>query len=329
MRLVTFKNHDSEALGAIVDEDRIIDVCAACKLLDYSMHGFNSMLALIESGDGNLETIDNILADPPVEALVSVDSVQILAPLPRPQQIRDFVCFEDHVRNSLNMMLEELVANAKDPEAERRTLRASGKFDIPQAFYRKPLYYNASRFSVGGHDDDIYWPAYSSVMDYELELAAVIGKKSKDVPRKNARDMIFGYTIFNDLSARDEQKLAAQGGLGFGKGKDFDSSNIFGPCIVTADEISDPYNLNMIARVNGEEWSSGNSSAMYWKFEDLIEHISQSETIFPGEIYGSGTVGTGCAGELGRTLKSGDVIELEVEKIGVLRNRFISGAVGA
>ena len=112
------------------------------------------------------------------------------------------------------------------------------------------------------------------------------------------------------------------GGLGPAKGKDFDTGNIIGPCIVTKDEI-DPYNLTMIARVNGEEWSRGSSSTIHWTFEDLIAHVSRSETLHPGEFFGSGTVGGGCGLEQEKYLSPGDVIELEVEGIGILRNRII------
>jgi 2-keto-4-pentenoate hydratase/2-oxohepta-3-ene-1,7-dioic acid hydratase in catechol pathway len=114
------------------------------------------------------------------------------------------------------------------------------------------------------------------------------------------------------------------GQLGPCKGKDFDNGNAMGPCLVTADEIPDPYNLTMICRVNGEEWGRGNTSSMYWKFEDLIAHISQSETLHPGEFFGSGTVGNGCGLESMRFLEHGDVIELEVEGIGILRNRVLT-----
>ena len=114
------------------------------------------------------------------------------------------------------------------------------------------------------------------------------------------------------------------GQLGPGKGKDFDLGNAMGPCLVTADELTDPYNLEMAVRVNGEEWGRGNSRDMHWKFEDLIAHTSRSETLHAGEFFGSGTVGNGCGMEQMRFLNPGDVIELEVEKIGILRNRVVA-----
>jgi len=155
-----------------------------------------------------------------------------------------------------------------------------------------------------------------------LEFGFFIGKGGRDIPNDQALEHIFGYSIFNDISARDTQAVEMLGGLGPAKGKDFDTGNIIGPCITTADEIN-PYNLTMIARVNGEEWSRGSSSTMHWKFEDLISYVSKSETLYPGEFFGSGTVGGGCGLELERYLAQGDVIELEVEGIGILRNRII------
>jgi 2-keto-4-pentenoate hydratase/2-oxohepta-3-ene-1,7-dioic acid hydratase in catechol pathway len=125
------------------------------------------------------------------------------------------------------------------------------------------------------------------------------------------------------MSARDTQALEMAGMLGPAKSKDFDTGNVMGPCLVTADELPDPYDLAMIARVNGEEWGRGSTRDMRWQFDDLIAHISRSETLYPGEVLGSGTVGNGCGLEQLRYLKPNDVIELEVEGIGVLRSRIV------
>jgi 2-keto-4-pentenoate hydratase/2-oxohepta-3-ene-1,7-dioic acid hydratase in catechol pathway len=176
---------------------------------------------------------------------------------------------------------------------------------------------------VAGPDEEVVWPHFSSLRDYELELAVVIGSGGRDIRREDALAHVFGYTIFNDLSARDEQFAVMEGRLGPGRGKDFDKSNVFGPCIVTADEIPDPGVLEMVARVNGEEWSRGNSSMMYHRFEDVIAEASRCETIHPGEILGSGTVPTGCGVELLRFLENGDLVELEIERIGKLRTRIV------
>jgi 2-keto-4-pentenoate hydratase/2-oxohepta-3-ene-1,7-dioic acid hydratase in catechol pathway len=162
-------------------------------------------------------------------------------------------------------------------------------------------------------------------MDFELEMACVIGKKGKDISTDNAEDHIFGYTIYNDFSARDAQMLESPGMLGPAKSKDFDDSIILGPVIVTKDELNDPYNLRMQARINGETWCDSNSNTIHWKFSDMIAHISKSETLYPCEVIGSGTVGLGCGLEHLRFLDDGDIVELEIEKIGVISNRVIKG----
>src|SRR5690606_22676236 len=160
--------------------------------------------------------------------------------------------------------------------------------------------------------------AFSKALDFELEFGCYIGRKGKDIKRENAREHIFGYTIFNDISARDAQAKEMSGMLGPAKGKDFDTANVMGPCLVTADELGDPYDLNSVARVNGEEWGRGNTRDMRWQCEDVIAHISQSETLHVGEFRGSGTVGNGCGLEQLRYLKPGDVVELEIDGIGKL-----------
>ncbi len=156
------------------------------------------------------------------------------------------------------------------------------------------------------------------------KLACVLGKRGVNIPRASAYDYIFGFTIFNDVSARDFQMREQVGQLGPAKGKDFDTGNVFGPWIVTLDEIGDPHNLTMVARVNGEEWSRGNSGGMYHRFDAIIEHLSRNQTIFPGEIFGSGTAATGSGLEQGRFPPLGSVVELEIEKIGIIRNRFVA-----
>jgi 2-keto-4-pentenoate hydratase/2-oxohepta-3-ene-1,7-dioic acid hydratase in catechol pathway len=160
-------------------------------------------------------------------------------------------------------------------------------------------------------------------MDFECEVGIIIGRKGKDIPVEKAGDHIFGYLIFNDMSARDAQFREMKARLGPAKGKDFDTGNVMGPWLVTADEIADPYNLTMISRVNGEEWGRGSTGAMHHRFEDLIAHVSRAETIYPGEFLGSGTVGDGCGLEHGRFLSPNDVVELEVTGLGVLRNRIV------
>ncbi|HEY7242123.1 MAG TPA: fumarylacetoacetate hydrolase family protein [Burkholderiales bacterium] len=266
-----------------------------------------SVLAIVEGGQAALDRAAETLARPPREALFALADVTLLAPIPQPPQMRDFLCFEKHLQQAF-----AAVAKLRGTEAR-----------IPKIWYERPIFYHPNRFNVCGTGADVPWPAYSERMDFELEFGCYIGKAGKEIPKERARDHIFGYTIFNDFSARDEQTLEMMGQLGPGKGKDFDNSNVMGPCLVTADEIGDVYDLTMICRVNGEEWGRGNSRDMHWKFEDCIAHVSRSETLHPGEFFGSGTVGNGCGLEHMKFLQPGDVVELEVEGIGTLKNRVV------
>jgi 2-keto-4-pentenoate hydratase/2-oxohepta-3-ene-1,7-dioic acid hydratase in catechol pathway len=157
-------------------------------------------------------------------------------------------------------------------------------------------------------------------LDYELEIAVCIGKYGKNISSDKAAEYIAGYTIFNDISARDIQAKEMELRLGPSKGKNFENANIMGPCLVTPDEL-DVNNLRMMARINNEVWSDGNSRDMYFKFPDLIAYLSKDEPIYPGEFICSGTVGSGCGLEHGKWLKPGDVVELEIEGIGILKNK--------
>lgn len=237
--------------------------------------------------------------------------------------MRDCLCFEGHLVQAFRNARRLRAQQFPDPEAKFAELEREGILAVPKTFYEQPIYYKANRFAVIGTDHDVRWPAYSNVLDFELEFGFFIGKQATDVSKEAARSYIYGYTIFNDMTARDAQTAEMGGQLGPAKGKDFDTANPMGPCLVTADELTDPYNLAMIARVNGEEWTRARSNTMYWKFEDLIAHISRSETLYPGEFIGSGTVEGGCGLELMRFLSPGDTVELEVEGIGVLRNRVV------
>ncbi|MGQ3027554.1 MAG: fumarylacetoacetate hydrolase family protein, partial [Ferrovibrionaceae bacterium] len=166
------------------------------------------------------------------------------------------------------------------------------------------------------------------VMDFELEFGIFIGRGGKNIPADKARDHIFGFAIMNDFSARDAQMVEMQGMLGPAKGKSFDAGNVIGPWIVTADEIPDPYSLKMKATISGEVWAEGTSAGMLHSFEDMIAFVTRDETIYPGEFFGSGTMGNGCGLEQDRFLRHGDVVELTVEKIGTLRNTVVRQDVG-
>lgn len=320
MILATFATPDGSARLGVVRRDtgHIVDLDAAHRLAtDRPNPAFANMQSLIEAGTEGLRLADELASHGKCEW--SFSDVKLLAPLPRPQQIRDFSTFERHMKQAGAAM------------ARIRNKRTGGSgplplpddIELPPAFYQQPLYYKSNRFSVVGHEHDVQWPSYAGLMDYELEFCAIIGRAGRDIPASNARAHIFGYTIFNDFSARDAQEYEMSGPFGPCKGKDFDTGNVLGPWIVTADELTDPYQLEMKARINGEVWSHGNSRDMIHRFEDMIAHVSRDETLYPGEVFGSGTIGGGCGLELNRWLKPGDVVELEVEGIGILRNRVV------
>ncbi|MBC2667599.1 fumarylacetoacetate hydrolase family protein [Novosphingobium piscinae] len=267
-----------------------------------------SLQALIESGEEGLALARDVLATE--VGRVAPDSVTWLAPLPRPVQMRDFLVFEEHMRMA-GWRGAQLRATWGAPPAPPEPM------PIPEIWYHQPIYYKCNRFAVAG-GGPVAWPGASQVIDYELELAVVIGRGGRDIIAADAGQHIFGYTIFNDLTARDLQFREMQGPLGPAKGKDFDGANVLGPVIVTRDELGDEPDLAMRALVNGEVWSEGRSGTMHWSWAHVIEHVSRGETLHPGEVLGSGTVGTGCGLELGRLLCDGDLVRLEIEGIGAL-----------
>lgn len=321
MKLVTFRRPgQGDRIGALAgDETHLVDLAAADS---DPAAPFSSMLDLIAAGMQGIERARDVIATAKPDAIVAVADVTLRTPVPEPPQIRDFLCFEEHLINAFAMLKRKKAQAEPDPEAALRRFDEQGLFKTPPVWYDVPLFYKPSRFGVIGTGEDVIWPYFSEMLDYEMEFGAWLGTGGKDVSPDEARGMIFGYSIFNDISARDTQFVEMTGGLGPGKGKDFETGQVIGPCIVTADAF-DPYDAEMIVRVNGEERSRGHSGSMYWKFEDCIAHASKSEKLYPGEFFCSGTVGGGCGLELDRYLADGDVVELEVTGIGVLRNRIV------
>ncbi len=282
MRLVTYDEGPGtpERVGVLRGDD-VIDA------------GFDGdMTALIAQGD--LASARGALASGG-----PVAGARLRAPL-RPRTLRDFLTFEGHSRAAMH------------------ALGRGG--DLPELWYEVPAYYKGLPDTVIGPEDEIPWPRYSSRLDYELEIACVIGPAGKDIAKADARRHIFGWTIWNDMSARDTQARELPLGMGPAKAKDWDGSNILGPCIATADDF-DGFDAEMILRVNGEERTRARSSAMHHSFADLIAYASQDTTLRPGEVIGSGTAPGGAGIESRRFLGEGDVIELDVPGIGVLRNR--------
>jgi 2-keto-4-pentenoate hydratase/2-oxohepta-3-ene-1,7-dioic acid hydratase in catechol pathway len=272
----------------------IAQTTAPPDMIEFLRRGDQAMTAAREVR-ATMSNADMVTGESGTQLLYDVDDVRLLSPLPRPNSIRDFMVFEDHVTNSLDQ-------------------------EIPDVWYELPLYYKGNPGSVVAPDEDVEWPSYTDKLDYELELAAIIGKQSRDITAEEADDYIAGHTIFNDFSARDIQVREMEAMLGPAKGKDF--ANGLGPYLATPEDINIA-EAGLTARVNDEVWSEGNIGEMYHSFGDIIEHVSQDETLYPGDILGSGTIGKGCGLELDRWIQPGDSIELEVEGIGTLRHRVI------
>jgi len=241
------------------------------------------------------------------------DEIALRTPIPNPPSLRDFYVFEQHVKAA-------------------RARRGLGM--IPE-WYEFPVFYFSNTASLYGADEQVPYPRHSQEVDFELEIAAVIGREGRDIAADDAPDYIAGYMIMNDWSARDRWRKEAPLSMGPAKGKDFASS--LGPYLVTPDELADRrvgsgkderYDLAMTARINGDQLSSDNAKTMYYGFSQMIERASEDTRLRPGDIIGSGTCGTGCILELGterhRWLQPGDVVELEIERLGVLRNMLVA-----
>lgn len=222
---------------------------------------------------------------------------KLAAPIDEVATYRDFFIHEKHVQTGF--------AKRNEP--------------IPAPWFEMPVYYKGGTTGFIGHEATIPWPSFSKQIDYELELAAIIGRDGKNVKAKDAYKHIFGFTILNDVSARDIQRKEMQVRLGPAKGKDWCS--VLGPVIVTADEFgnADP-NLLMTASVNGVEWSRGFSGDGKYSWGEMIEHLTRDEWMRATDVLGSGTVGTGCGLELDKWIQPGDTVELEIERIGRLKN---------
>ncbi|MEH7350344.1 fumarylacetoacetate hydrolase family protein [Gottfriedia acidiceleris] len=294
MKFITFQYDGNERAGLLI-EDQVID-------LNKASNGRipADLLTILE----NYDLYKNEIAEISEEG-IPLSSVQLRAPLPKPQSIRDFYAFEEHVK----------------------TARGRRGLEMIPEWYDVPVFYFTNHRAVIGPEDYVSIPTNCKKMDFELEIACIIGKEGKDIPVEEADDYILGYTILNDWSARDIQAHEVKVGLGPSKGKDFATS--LGPCIVTKDEIEKfrsgkSYDLKMTAAVNGKVISSGNFSTIYYSVPELISHASKNVTLYPGDVIGSGTVGTGCILELGeekhRWLEDGDVVELSITGLGTLRN---------
>ena len=338
MKLATFRMPDRSTRAGIVHDERVT-------LLDYP-----TVLEVLRDPEGvekarreldnvgkefmmNEQSIMPTMPEAPLGMMRPVRPIApkehtlhelvLLSPIPEPPSVRDFYAFEQHVRAA-------------------RALRGLGM--IPE-WYEIPTFYFTNNSEIYGHDSEVPYPVGSNELDIELEIACVIGREGKDIPVEEAANYIAGYMIMNDWSARDFQRKDMKLNLGPGKGKDFATS--LGPWIVTPDELEPyrvrsesglampgeagpanvRYDMTMLARVNGKEISRGNFKDIYYSFPQMIAYASRNARLRVGDIIGSGTVGTGCLLEIGTEVhpwfQRDDILELEIEGLGVLRNRIV------
>lgn len=319
MRLVTYLPADAPDHGTSYDlaphgragglvlwegEEFIIDLALGARARRERLP--DRMLDLIAAGPGAWQVARGVLDEaangsigggPLGDGERSIPSamLRLLAPLPDPPMVRDFYAYEDHVRRGF----------------------ARRGAEIPAEWYAFPAFYKQNHRAIRGPDEELPWPAFTDELDYELEIAMIVGVAGRDIPVERAHEHVFGYTIMNDVSARDLQRTEMKVGLGPSKSKDF--ATVLGPVIVTPDEL-DPLALHPVARINGEIVTDSRTSDMRWTFEQMLAYVSVDEDVYPGDVFGSGTVSDGCGLEHGHMLAPGDVLELEVPGIGVLRN---------
>ncbi|WP_406517006.1 fumarylacetoacetate hydrolase family protein [Streptomyces sp. NBC_00134] len=307
MRFATYE-HQHRTRVAIVEADGTL----------YPLPGTPSLTELVRSGGGLAALLDVGAAALDVPPGPHVSQVRLLPPL-QPSSVRDFVTFEEHV---------EGVRKAVD-----------GAAGVPDQWYAAPTFYFTNPHAVFGPHDDIPMPPGSAALDYELEVAAVIGREGSDLTPERARDHIIGYTVFNDWSARDLQSAEMKVGLGPCKGKD--TATTLGPYLVTADELesyrdADGFlRLALTAEVNGQVVGKDLLSNMSWTFEEMFAYASRGTRVVPGDVLGSGTCGNGgCLAELWGLrgeqnpppLQPGDTVTLTVEGIGTVSNTVVTGA---
>lgn len=231
---------------------------------------------------------------------IARSEVTLLSPVDRPPTVRDFFAFETHMKNALGNL----------------------GLPVPEAWYEAPSHYVTRSASVFGADEPGAWPAYTELLDFELEFGIVMGSRARDVSADDAWACIAGFTIFNDLSCRDVQRREMATRVGPAKTKGFDRATGLGPYLVTADEFASPFTADMRVYVNDELWSEGSSGTIHWSVEQIVAHASAAETLLPGDVLGSGTVGTGAGIEINRWIRPNDTVRLEIDGIGVLETEI-------
>ncbi len=314
MRFLTFRHGDGPARPGVLisDNSRVLDLAAA------SSGKITKMIELVEGGEKMLDLVRTLKAKSLTEHSYALDEVRVETPF-RPIQLRSFSVYALHLERSF-------AAASKNHWSLFRSLFFKLFVKMPPAsFFARPAYYKGTVTNFAGPHDDIRRPSFGGMLDYELELAVIIGKKGKDIDSESAYDHVFGYTVYNDVSAR-EQLMSEMGPVSAGpaKGKDFDTSNIIGPWIVTPDEIDDPMDLKGAVRVNGELRGESSTNLMSHSIKDIIAYASKSETLYPGEMLATGAMPYGCGIEDWKFLEDGDLVELEIERIGKLANKVVA-----
>ena len=320
MKLVTYSKSGKEQLALLVD-GKLYDTNAANSSLPDNM---KDMLNDWENTSAIARTTEQEIKDGKSSAAaVSFDDAEILAPVPHPTSCRDGYAFRQHVAAA----------------------RRNRKVDMIPEFDQFPIWYFTNHNAIQGPGNIVCMPDHMHKLDFELEASIVIGKKGRNISAAEADQYIAGYMIMNDMSARLMQMEEMKLNLGPAKGKDF--STVIGPIMVTPDELQqykvpakeghtgDMYKLNMKCWVNGELLSEGSMGDMDWTFAEIVERCAYGADILPGDVIGSGTVGTGCLLELNGTglfhdanyqpqwLKDGDVVEMEIEGLGRLKNTIV------
>jgi fumarylacetoacetate (FAA) hydrolase len=307
MKLVTFLQADTEKIGAVLADGSILDLAGADARLAVDM------LTLIRLQDQLMPVARALLAAPPASALITADTVRLLAPIPRPVSMRDGYAFRQHV------------ATAR----RNRGLEMLPEFDL------FPVTYFTNHLAVTGPGEVLVQDHHLVRLDFELEVAIVTGRSLKNATLEEADAAIFGFMIMNDWSARMLQMEEMKLSLGPCKGKDFATS--LGPWLVTRDELGlvptpngDVLQARMTCEVNGHQLSNGNMDSMNWTFAQILQRTSYGIQLQPGEVIGSGTVGTGCLLELNGSkvtddlwLKAGDEVVMSVEGLGRLVNTVV------
>ena len=330
MKLVTY-THPSESIPRVgvidTSQEHVIDLLAAAKRLQRPADSFSDMLTLLDGGLSALDEARRVAEygeqERPDGTTHTLSNVKLLSPVPRPRSIRDCMAFEGHLVHAMRTVVKWKFPPLSWADRGTEKILGRGFLRPPRVWYERPIYYKGNPASVIGTETDVVWPSFTKKLDFELEFGVFIGRTGCDVPVSEAASYIAGFAIFNDFSTRDLQLEEMKGRLGPAKSKHFDTGNAIGPWLVTPDEIENAYGLTMQARVNGEEWSRGCSDRMHFSFEEIISAISECETLHPGDFIGSGTVPGGCGLELDRWIQPGDLIELEVSGLGVLRNRVL------